>query len=88
MNPITFDIASLAGTVFPHASGPNTKQGVMVTQCCVCQRIKEGERWIHLGRGPQFQFSHGYCPECHEDVLAQVGRWKESVLRKSPLGRQ
>ncbi len=50
----------------------------MIVQCCSCKRVKSGEKWEGADR--QFTIedhvSHGYCPPCKLEVLAQASRFR------------
>ena len=47
---------------------------VMITQCCVCRKIRKGTQWDAskpeelLGH----DISHGYCPVCALNALAEI----------------
>ena len=46
--------------------------------CCECKKIRNQDgRWqqmeSYIGQHTGTQFSHGYCPECMQRVLAQAG---------------
>lgn len=38
----------------------------MIVQCCVCGKIRRGERWVRCSESvlEGEVVSHGYCPEC------------------------
>jgi len=36
----------------------------MITVCCVCQRIKQGDSWVEEAIPGGELPTHGYCPEC------------------------
>ena len=36
----------------------------LVTACCVCGRIREGDVWVRDRLNASVKRSHGYCPEC------------------------
>ncbi len=50
----------------------------MVVQCCVCKKIRENDSWVEA----TFYFdpeeaSHGYCPACSAQALAEIAEWLE-----------
>ena len=46
----------------------------MITQCCECRMIRQGESWVHPPQGfPNNEHvSHGYCPDCAQDAIQSV----------------
>jgi hypothetical protein len=46
----------------------------MITQCCVCRKVRRGERWraLRLPLEPETRVSHGYCPTCAAEVHAEI----------------
>jgi len=46
----------------------------MVSQCCQCQRIRQGDRWV----APQESLSsdepvsHSYCPHCATEFQREI----------------
>jgi len=56
--------------------------------CCVCQRIEqEGEWRSALFLSVDEMVTHGYCPECFDEAMAEVeeliGEWAGGVLPSS-----
>ena len=53
----------------------------MVVQCCVCQKVREGEEWIaveDLSLSARV-VSHTYCPVCEKASLREL---KEMSARR------
>ena len=53
----------------------------MVVQCCVCQKVREGEEWIAV-EDPYLSMrsvSHTYCPVCKKVSLREL---KEMSMRR------
>lgn len=45
----------------------------MISICCVCHKIKHHGRWVAAEVfAEQEQLSHGYCPACYVQVLADI----------------
>lgn len=49
----------------------------MTTQCCVCGKIRQEGQWAvpapdSLDKG---DITHGYCPECAAQAMAEVQRY-------------
>jgi len=58
----------------------------MVVQCCVCGKVRSGERWVRMGKGALLTgaVSHGYCPSCAHRAFAEIRRTAEQRAAKSP----
>lgn len=56
------------------ATDKDTTTMVMKVQCCVCKRIRLGNRWYSpQGRiAPHDCISYGYCPECAADAAEKL----------------
>ncbi len=54
----------------------------MITACCVCDRIKCGDEWVVSDINPSkmTDISHGYCPECFEEVMKQLEEYVSGQL--------
>ena len=49
----------------------------MIVQCCVCEKVREDDRWFVLGKPvdrEETQVSHGYCPECADAAFGELYR--------------
>lgn len=46
----------------------------IILQCCVCERVKSGEGWVHVAIASDApgSVSHGYCPVCFEMAMASI----------------
>nr|WP_320010198.1 hypothetical protein [uncultured Desulfobulbus sp.] len=44
----------------------------MRCMCCVCQRIQEKRAWRYVPVKDEEQFTHGYCPECFQQVMREL----------------
>ncbi len=42
------------------------------TKCCYCGRIKANDRWTHSVEPAETLFSHGCCPLCEEQMMAEM----------------
>ncbi|MCK5340985.1 MAG: hypothetical protein KAJ60_07915 [Desulfobulbaceae bacterium] len=49
----------------------------MKTVCCLCLKTKEPDGWKLYVPTRQETYSHGYCPECYQEVMKR--------FRASPL---
>jgi hypothetical protein len=45
----------------------------IVTQCCECRRVKDGEDWHYDMQRHDVTYSHGYCPACMKEALVRFG---------------
>jgi len=45
----------------------------MVVQCCVCKRIRVEDNWVGVANPESIArtASHGYCPTCFVEALAE-----------------
>ncbi len=42
-------------------------------QCCVCKRVRAGDKWVKPRRGFSTRNrTHGYCPECAKAAFEQI----------------
>jgi len=55
----------------------------MTIQCCVCKKIKDGEKWKTDGHGGRSDASHTYCPRCFEKSMTAL----RAEQRRSRLAR-
>lgn len=46
----------------------------MQTVCCICHKTKTRSRWVKPGQFPAQNVSHGYCPRCFRQLMAEVHR--------------
>ena len=44
----------------------------MRCMCCLCQRIQEKRSWRYVPVKDEEQFTHGYCPECFQQVMREL----------------
>ena len=51
----------------------------MITMCCVCGKVKNPETNVYetaakstMNGFPNYMISHGYCPKCMKEALAEV----------------
>lgn len=44
----------------------------MRTICCVCHRTKGSNGWKKQKAAGEIRISHGYCPDCYQQVIQQV----------------
>lgn len=53
--------------------------------CCVCLKIKSQNGWERGGSLKDGKISHGYCPKCYRELIAQIpadvfaDRYKKAV---------
>lgn len=40
--------------------------------CCVCQKTKSHKGWTKQAAGSRAPHSHGYCPQCYQQILEKV----------------
>ncbi len=52
----------------------------MTIQCCVCEKVKDDNRWIHRQIDHPKEVSHTYCPHCLEQSLGIMR--KELTIRR------
>jgi len=47
----------------------------MIVQCCICQRVRDGEAWRPADPAELKgnNISHGYCPDCEDKYRADNG---------------
>ena len=45
----------------------------MITQCCVCRKIRKGKAWVRCSEQTlaRAEVSHGYCASCAENAFAE-----------------
>ncbi len=43
------------------------------TKCCYCGRIKSDGHWTQRVEPAETLFSHGCCPLCEEQMMAELG---------------
>jgi hypothetical protein len=65
----------------------------MMSVCCVCKKVQTGEdnrnpkHWINIDKyiqeNSEILFSHGYCPECHQEELERFEEFKKGEFRKA-----
>ncbi len=46
----------------------------MDVRCCVWKKVRNGERWVPVGRRKlsSHGVSHGYCPKCAAAAFAEI----------------
>ncbi|HEO71449.1 MAG TPA: hypothetical protein ENN80_09305 [Candidatus Hydrogenedentes bacterium] len=44
----------------------------MTIQCCKCKMYKVGNTWHQLAAVPDGSISHGFCPACMNEALAEL----------------
>jgi hypothetical protein len=46
----------------------------MITQCCECKKVRQGDRWVAPSKPVPTgeSVSHGYCPVCAKKALKAV----------------
>lgn len=46
----------------------------VLVKCCVCSRIKNDENWDYGSDVDHdtHMVSHGYCPECYENIIRSL----------------
>lgn len=50
----------------------------MRRMCCVCQRTEQGGQWWLLPAPAEAEtVTHGYCPDCHAQVMAEIRRFSQ-----------
>ena len=50
----------------------------MRRMCCVCQRTEQGGQWWALPAPTEFEtVTHGYCPDCYAQVMAEIRRFSQ-----------
>ena len=50
----------------------------MRRMCCVCQRTECGGQWWSLPAPAKAEMvTHGYCPDCHAQVMAEIQRFSQ-----------
>ncbi len=58
----------------------------MTRICCVCNKIKYQEQWVAAEVfAEQEQLSHGYCPVCYAEVLADISVFLSEEETVPPL---
>lgn len=59
----------------------------MITQCCVCRKIRSGEQWLPPDQklDSNAQVSHGFCPDCAADAELEVAEYFRSTTAESTL---
>jgi bacterioferritin-associated ferredoxin len=57
----------------------------MMTQCCVCKKIRYGEIWKSATEAPtahsevEESLSHGYCQDCAKVVFQEMQQQRAEV---------
>ncbi len=44
----------------------------MQVVCCVCHKTKNNHRWTKQAIKSGMQPSHGYCPQCYQQLMERV----------------
>ena len=62
------------GAPFPGQSSrtTNTGHGELISQCCVCDRVRRRGRWRRAPHLLHARYSHGYCPDCFREAMAKL----------------
>jgi hypothetical protein len=56
----------------------------MVTQCCVCCKIRSGDRWEPVeSLSPDARVTSTYCPPCAETALTDVRGAREQAKKRA-----
>lgn len=55
----------------------------MITQCCVCHKIRQGDETSKIWVDPPAnldseELSHGYCPPCAQKAFAELEQWQKA----------
>jgi len=58
----------------------------MLTQCCVCKKIRENNKWVDV---PDYivadaSVSHGYCPDCARDANRELDKRHPATEKTVP----
>lgn len=60
----------------------------MKRMCCVCQRTERGGEWWLLPAPAEAEtVTHGYCPDCHAQVMAEIRRFSQHRSAESQVGQ-
>ena len=61
------------------------KKKELLTECCVCKKIKIDNKWIDKVPSSKADNmrTHGYCPKCYTKVLLQISEMPVRELAKS-----
>ena len=53
----------------------------MEVQCCVCKKIRNGDRWVSVQKKdlPSRSISHGYCPKCADAAFAEIRNTRSRI---------
>lgn len=43
--------------------------------CCVCHKTKTHDSWAKQAVRSGVQLSHGYCPQCHKQMMERVANF-------------
>lgn len=58
----------------------------MRRMCCVCQRTEQGGQWWLLPAPTETEtVTHGYCPDCHAQVMAEIRRFSQQRIAVSQV---
>ncbi|HOZ47500.1 MAG TPA: hypothetical protein PLO37_00090 [Candidatus Hydrogenedentes bacterium] len=53
----------------------------MTIQCCKCRLYKDNDTWTATPPETTDHVSHGFCPACMKEQLAEFEEHREAVLR-------
>ena len=61
----------------------------MVTQCCVCDRIRNGVRWEtpEPALSPKTLVTFSYCPNCADEARTLISSTRLNPLQPTPSVR-
>ena len=48
---------------------------IMQVICCVCHKTKTHNSWTKQAVRSGVQLSHGYCPQCHKQMMERVANF-------------
>lgn len=51
----------------------------MLVRCCVCERVKADDRWVHGSDSEDPMVTHTYCPKCHQQVKLEIDQWVQKM---------
>ncbi|MCL2790560.1 MAG: hypothetical protein FWD79_07935 [Desulfobulbus sp.] len=55
----------------------------MIRECCVCHRVEQKGKWhADLIFGRHERLSHGYCPDCYDDLMVNIEEFSAIFTRK------
>ena len=44
----------------------------IIKKCCMCNKLKINNKWVHQNINTQYEVSHTYCENCFKKAIARI----------------